>query len=116
MERDEELIKAIAPDVLVVLRRERFFEILDDRMCPADPARLRAQCDGTYAMTTAILVKAGYDEDAITEVLLVLAARGACCDCEILFNVAEESRLKSEYWKKRAAEAPFERHTRHSDR
>jgi hypothetical protein len=116
MERDEELINAIAPDVLVALRRERFFESLDDRICPAGPARVGALCDGTYAITTAILVKAGFDEEAITDVLLVLAAKGACCDCEILFNVAEESRLKSEYWKKRAAEAQFERHTRHSDR
>ena len=57
MERDEELNNAIAPDVLVALRRERFFETLDDRMCPADPTRLRAPCDATYAMTTAILVK-----------------------------------------------------------
>lgn len=77
--------------MLVVLRRERLFETVDDRMCPADPARLRAQYDGPYAMTTAILLKAGYDEEAITDVLLVLAAEGACCDCEILFNVARKA-------------------------
>jgi hypothetical protein len=29
----------------------------------------------------------------------VLAARGGFCDCEVLYNAAEESRLKSEYWK-----------------
>ena len=63
MERDVELINAIAPDVLVVLWRNGFFETLDDRMCPADPALLHAQCDGTYAVTTAILVTAGYDEE-----------------------------------------------------
>jgi hypothetical protein len=27
---------------------------------------------------------------------------GGCCDCEILYNVAGESRLKSRYWKAEA--------------
>jgi hypothetical protein len=32
----------------------------------------------------------------------VLRAQGACCDCEVLYNVAESSRLKAEYWKRQA--------------
>ena len=29
--------------------------------------------------------------------------KGGFCDCEILYNVVEESRLKAEYWQARAA-------------
>ena len=39
------------------------------------------------------------DSDEIADVLAVLQSRGACCDCEVLYNVAEESRLKARYWK-----------------
>jgi hypothetical protein len=48
-------------------------------------------------------MKTGFRQEEIREILLVLASRGGCCDCEILFNVAEENRLKSEYWKARVA-------------
>ncbi len=51
-----------------------------------------------------ILNDRGFDSDAAGEVLQVLQLRGAHCDCEILFNVAEDSRLKSGYWKSRATE------------
>jgi hypothetical protein len=39
------------------------------------------------------------DTDAIEDVLAVLQSRGACCDCEVLYNVADESRMKAEKWK-----------------
>jgi len=44
----------------------------------------------------------GFDENDIAEILEVLGTNGGHCDCEILFNVAENSRLKSEYWRARA--------------
>jgi hypothetical protein len=34
----------------------------------------------------------------------VLMAQGAFCDCEILYNIATESRLKSQYWQRKAHE------------
>jgi len=34
----------------------------------------------------------------VRDVLDVLRSQGACCDCEVLYNVAENSRLKARYW------------------
>jgi hypothetical protein len=103
MDLDNELIDSIAPKVLKVLASKRFFEALDDQLCPADPAQPRSACEGTYVISTRILSLYGFGPEDIADITQVLAARGACCDCEILFNVAEESRLKSQYWKTRAA-------------
>ena len=33
-------------------------------------------------------------------------AQGGYCDCEILFNVARESRFAAAYWSSRAAQPP----------
>jgi hypothetical protein len=106
MENDAGFIEAIAPDVLKALEHVRFFEVLDDQMCPSDPAQPEATCHGSYVISTAILTDRGFDSDAVGEIIQVLEARGAHCDCEILFNVAENSRLKSGYWKSRGAEHP----------
>lgn len=103
MDRDNELINQITPNVLQVLDSRRFFEALDDMICPADSARPRASCEETYSISTTILTRCGFEQKAIADITRVLAARGGCCDCEILYNVAEESRLKSEYWKAIAA-------------
>jgi hypothetical protein len=67
-------------------------------------------------ISTDILTKLGFGPEEIPEITQVLASRGACCDCEIPFNVAEESRLKSQYWKARAAGlTPPDSHSRHLD-
>jgi hypothetical protein len=113
MDRDDELINEIAPDVLGVLARKRFFEALDDQMCPADPAQPCLSCEGTYAISTAILMTSGFDQDAIDDIVQVLALRGGCCDCEILFNVADGTRLKSEYWRARAVRTSSSSRGRH---
>jgi len=57
----------IAPLVLEVLARERFFEALDDRTCPADRARPRALCHGTSAISAALLADLGFDPDDIAD-------------------------------------------------
>jgi hypothetical protein len=41
--------------------------------------------------------------DDISDVLAVLRSKGGCCDCEVLYNGAEEGRLKTKYWKSRHA-------------
>jgi hypothetical protein len=112
MEYDAELIKAITPDVLTVLARKRFFQVLDDQMCPVDGTEQRLHCNGTYAISTIVLGQIGFDSDEIADITRVLSSIGGCCDCEILFNIAEESRLKSEYWRARAtsisrSDSPF---------
>lgn len=116
MDDDDELINKIAPDVLRALANKQFFETLDDQMCPADPAQPRLRCSGTFATSTEIVTKCGFDQDAIADIIQVLASMGGNCDCEVLFNVVGVSRLKSEYWKARVAEsAPPQKHAHHLD-
>ena len=109
-----DLINSIAPNVSKVRASRRFFEALDDQLCPADPAQLRLSCAGTYVIATEFLTRCGFGPEEVAEITQVLASRGACCDCETLFNVAEESSLKSQYWKARAAGlTPPDSHCRH---
>ena len=98
MDADNDFINAIAPDVLKALEDKRFFDILDDQMCPKDPSSARVLCQGTLAVTTTTLINCGFDKEAIADILAVLADRGGFCDCEVLYNVAEKSGLKSEFW------------------
>ena len=111
MEDDDNYVEHITEDVLTVLIGKRFFEALDEQMCPVDSATRRAQCTGSYALATTVLARLRFDSDDLADILRVLAAKGAHCDCEILFNVAETSRLKTEYWTGRAGELARARHT-----
>jgi hypothetical protein len=99
--RTDEFVNDIAEDVLGVLRKERFFERLDDIFCPEESGQVRASCGQSFAHSTGILREAGMDSDDIDDVLAVLRSKGGCCDCEVLYNVALESRLKAKYWKAR---------------
>ncbi|MGD0681206.1 MAG: DUF2695 domain-containing protein [Terracidiphilus sp.] len=102
---DSEYINDITPDVLGVLDRLHFFERLDDWFCPLENPERLVQCGArSFEISTKILRDLGMDSDDIADVLAVLHSRGACCDCEVLYNVAEESRLKARYWKARFAE------------
>ena len=109
---DDELVNDITPNVLAVLGREGFFQRLDDHFCPAEASQKRVRCQGSFEISIGILRDIGVDEEHIQDVIEVLHANGACCDCEVLYNVAEESRLKSEYWIARASKAePVDRHS-----
>lgn len=99
---DSELIEDISPDVVRCLLGARFFEALDDGLCPRDPSQARLECHGDYRHARPILLARGFKEDELFDVFHVLMARGGYCDCEILLNAAGESRLKAEYWKTRA--------------
>lgn len=101
--RDAEFANCIAPRVLEVLRGIHFFELLDDRFCSNGSSQILAKCAHSFAISCEILRALGRDSEEIEDVLAVLSARGASCDCEVLYNVAEESRLKSKYWKQRAS-------------
>jgi hypothetical protein len=101
---DSEYVDDIAPDVLGVLDRLHFFERLDDWFCPREDPERQIPCGArSFEISTKILRDLGMDSDDIADVLEVLHSRGACCDCEVLYNVAEESRLKARYWKARFA-------------
>jgi hypothetical protein len=109
---DEELVNSIAPNVLAVLGREKFFELLDDRLCPNNAPATRERCQHSFEISKSVLCDSGFDSDEIRDVIAVLHANGACCDCEVLYNVAEESRLKSRYWKARASNIqPYDAHS-----
>ena len=57
---------------------------------------------GDHKLSEDILREAGYDPEALQDILDVLRSQGGCCDCEILYNVADTSRLKTNYWSTRA--------------
>lgn len=82
-------------------RRSQFFERLDDLLCPKAAASTRELCAGDYRLGTAILQDTGFDSTDLQDIFNVLKSQGGCCDCEILYNVAESSRLKAQYWKSR---------------
>lgn len=101
---EPDYIEDITPDVVGVLNSTRLFQQLDDLFCPEDASSLRTQCGHSYVQTERIVQDAGMDAEDLEDILAVLHSLGGCCDCEILYNVADESRLKSEYWKARERE------------
>jgi hypothetical protein len=108
---DSELIADITPDVMRCLSRARIFEALDDVLCPADASHPRPQCHGDYRHARAILLARGFREDELFDVFHVLMAQGGYCDCEILYQAVEVSRLRAEYWRARAeAIDPYDPH------
>jgi hypothetical protein len=100
---DDDLISSIAPDVMKCLGRCGFFEKLDGLLSPADNSISAQGCDGTYKLSESILIAAGFDRAELDNIFAVLQSKGGFCDCEVLYNVAETSRLKANYWRARAA-------------
>jgi hypothetical protein len=98
----DEFITSITPDVMGCLSERRFFEELDNRLCPTEASSAREYGGGTYKISTSILESLGFNEADIAEIFSVLQAQRGCCDCEILYNVAEISRLRTQYWQAKA--------------
>lgn len=103
---DKKIIQDITPDVLRVLKKAKFFESLDDLMAPKDASQKALECHGDFRITKLVLQQKGFKEDAkideLFDICHVLMSQGAFCDCEVLYNVSENNRLKSRYWKNRA--------------
>ena len=95
---DEDLIDEITPGVMRCLTGAGFFQSLDDLMCPQPAGDERARCRGDFRTSRPVLLTLGFKEDELFDVFHVLMRQGGFCDCEILYNVAEQSRLKAEYW------------------
>jgi Protein of unknown function (DUF2695) len=111
---DDDLISSITPDVMKCLGRCDFFEKLDDLLSPEGRSTPSPSCDATFKLSESILNGAGFDRAELTDIFAVLRSKGGCCDCEILYNVAETSRLKAKYWRSRASgEAAHTPHTPH---
>jgi len=108
---DSELITDITPDVMRTLSGAGVFDALDDVLCPSDEQNHRRQCHGDYRHARAVLLARGFRQDELFDVFHVLMARGGYCDCEILYNAVEVSRLKAEYWRARAEQIePYDPH------
>jgi hypothetical protein len=99
---DEGLIAQITPDVMKCLTASGFFEVLDDAMSPSDPDASRGLCYGDYRTSRPLLERSWRGEDELFEIFHVLMAQGGFCDCEILYNVAKQSRLAALSWRARA--------------
>ncbi len=117
---DDEIIKDITPDVLRVLKKSQFFESLDDFMAPKDTSQKALECHGDFRIMKLVLKQKGFKEDSkideIFDICHVLMSQGAFCDCEILYNVSENNRLKSRYWKNRAKNKGDAQHLPSADR
>jgi hypothetical protein len=111
---DDDLISSIAPDVMRCLAQVGFFEKLDGVLSPNDDSQQREGCHGDYRISESVLLASGIPETDLDDIFGVLRAKGGYRDCEILYNVAESSRLKAAYWRARA-EGP-DGSIRHSDR
>jgi hypothetical protein len=104
--------QGVSPHTLELLTRKKLFERLDDRFCPADSTHARAWCQGGFELTARILSEAGIEPEQVEPILQELSANGSSCDCGVLFNAAQESRLKTEYWLTRALTGePFDPHS-----
>ncbi len=103
-EEDQDFVDAISGDVMDCLRACGFFEELDDRLCPVETGAPREQCDHSYRISESILASRGFAKDDFVDIRAVLQSKGGFCDCEILHNAADGSRLKAEHWRARAAE------------
>jgi len=100
--QDAELIASITPDVMKCLANLGFFEKLDDQLCPINSPNKREYCGGNQEVSKSILRSQGFEEAEIADACAVLGAQGGFCDCEVLYNVVETSRLKAEYWRAKA--------------
>jgi hypothetical protein len=113
---DDDLISSIAPDVMKCLGRCGFFEKLDGLLSPEDNSIPAQGCHGTYRFSESILIAAGFERAELDDIIAVLQSKGGFCDCEVLYNVAETSRLKANYWRARAtgqtALVPHKPHSR----
>ena len=84
------------------LNRARFFESLDDLLCPKDDSHRRCECGGDYKLSESVLQTFGFESSELADIFNVLQSKGGFCDCEILYNASESNRLKAKYWRERA--------------
>jgi hypothetical protein len=102
---DEEqgYLKAITPGVMAHLERSNFFNELDQLFSPDDRSVTAKKCDGSFSASGEILKRFDLSDELTADVFEVLRSKGGFCDCEVLYNVAPDSRLRSAHWKRQAA-------------
>jgi hypothetical protein len=101
---DEEFVASITPDVMAVLQGNGFFAALDEMFCPKSKATQAQACSGDFRYAKQALQLCGFENSDWSDVFHVLMGQRAFCDCEILYNAATESRLKSQHWQRMSHE------------
>jgi hypothetical protein len=86
------------------LQEKAFFAALDEMFCPKSSATQAQTCSGDFRYAKQALQLCGFEESEWSDVFHVLMEQGAFCDCEILYNAATESRLKTQYWQRKSHE------------
>jgi hypothetical protein len=67
-------------------------------LCPTSSTSQSQACRGDFQQAKRALQVCGFSESEFSDVFHVLMEQGAFCDCEILYNFSDESRLKARYW------------------
>jgi hypothetical protein len=96
---DDDFVSSIASNVMACLTRSGYFEKLDNLLSPDDISSAPQKCDKTFKLSESILLTSGFEREDLDDVFAVLQSKGGYCDCEVLYNVAETSRLKAKYWR-----------------
>ena len=99
---EQDYVRSITRDVMAVLAAKGFFDALDEVLCPVDESKPPASCRTNYENSERILIGLGFESGDFEDIFDVLRSRGGFCDCEILYNAVETSRLKSKYWRAQA--------------
>ncbi len=81
-----------------------------NRFAPSTPTRERNPAQEIPRLAKQALHACEFEESEWSDVFHVLMEQGAFCDCEILYNAAEDSRLKARYWKAESVRRSHERH------
>jgi hypothetical protein len=101
---DEEYIAGVEPFIVKALEKIEFFKKLDNQMLPLNPFKKAKKCQGDFTLTKSILIKNNFKENEIFDICHMLMSKGGYCDCEVLYNVADVSKFRKKYWKKRLKE------------
>lgn len=99
---NEQLIADIKPHVLGALQHSGFFTALDKMLYPKDNSSHLEKCSGDFRHSKQVLAMCGFLESDWSDAFHVLMDEGAFCDCEVLYNVAPESRMRADYWRSHA--------------
>jgi hypothetical protein len=92
---DSGLFVQIGEDIPADLARTGYFALLDDHLCPADPAQPRGACRHSFAGSIRILRDLPTDLYDIERILNFFRAQGARCDCQVLTRFAPQSRFNT---------------------
>ena len=113
-DKNDEFLDSITPDVMKCLDRARFFDKLDDLLCPRQSEKAPQSCSGNFELSISVLRASGFDESDLDDIFAVLRSRGGFCDCEILYNVSETNRLKVRHWQEQANQLGESKKHQHS--